>query len=79
MEPAPQPEPQAAVDTDDVMQELSNEVLVRICAFLLPRELGKLACASRSFGCATAWHASSNSEMRSVVERRRRGGGWSLA
>lgn len=60
--------PEATADTDDVMLELPNEVLVRICVFLLPRELGKLACTSRSFGCATAWHASSNGEMRSVVE-----------
>lgn len=42
--------------TDDMMQELPNELLVHICAFLLPRELGRLACASRNFSCPTAWN-----------------------
>ena len=71
------PVPTSCVDVDDVMQQLSNEVLVHICAFLLPRELGTLACTSRCFGCATAWHASSNGAKHSVVEEAARR--WVLA
>jgi hypothetical protein len=49
------------------------EVLVCICSYLAPKELGRLACVSASFGRKTAWQrsppaAGESTEQRSVVE-----------
>eukprot|EP01047_Picozoa_sp_COSAG01_P077308 COSAG01_NODE_13877_length_1524_cov_1.363509_1_plen_294_part_00 len=52
-----------------------RELLLFICTFLQPRELGRLACVSRGFGCAAACvhddvapGAQGAPEMRSLVE-----------
>ncbi len=44
------------------------EIIVRICSSLDPKELGRLACVSASFGLRTAWRGAVTEEVRSVVE-----------
>eukprot|EP01047_Picozoa_sp_COSAG01_P058193 COSAG01_NODE_6824_length_3482_cov_5.154597_1_plen_281_part_00 len=62
----PTPEPIGLGDLQDI------ELLVYICGFSAPRDLGRLARVSASFGRKTAWQRSAvhggGTELRSVVE-----------
>jgi hypothetical protein len=61
MPPMPATVPLGLGDIEEV------DVLLRICGLLVPKDLGRLACVSASFGRKTAWPHSAG-ELRSVVE-----------
>eukprot|EP01043_Picozoa_sp_COSAG02_P008324 COSAG02_NODE_264_length_26618_cov_244.096459_8_plen_182_part_00 len=67
-EPEPKPEPEPEVAPAGLGNIVDSEVLVHICSFLAPKDLGRLACAARCFSTKVEWSGSSSPEMRSVIE-----------
>ena len=82
--PQPQPGPGDGADDPPGLGNIEErEILLRICGCLAPKELGRLACISRGFGCKTEWLHSAvggctdGSQTRSLVEEAARR--WVLA
>ena len=71
--PKPEPKSKRMLTLSDIDED---EVLVRICSFLTPKDLGRLASVARCFSQKVKWRRNSGNtdqqkasfEMRSVIE-----------